>query len=219
MAIFRKTRNGYEHTNHPSGDHFDNDGKKRPLTLKAESLIGKGSERFCFIHPEDSSKVIKVNCDSGKFRDQNTIEKIYYKYLIRKNVSPNHFPRFLGTVQTSMGEGLMFDRVESHGKDELLTLEEVVKQNILNYQEVRVLVNNLYQDFYRNSIVFADGAFSNIVCIKNREGDWSLMVIDGLGARHLGIKFWLYRHVPFYARYKIKRIFTNIFRELKIRFG
>ena len=180
------------------------------LELKDELFIGKGNERICFLHPKDPKKVIKVKYNNINGRNQNIIEYRYYNHLKKNKVDFSHIAKFYGSVNTDKGEGLVFERIENYDNTSVLTLADAIKEKILEYHEVKALLNELYLNIKDNQIVFTDIGFDNIVCRKNEDKSWSLVIIDGLGTRHTGFKLWLSMNSTLYARYKVYRQFSKL---------
>lgn len=146
------------------------------LELKNENILGMGGERLCYIHPEDSTKVVKVKYNNSASRNQNLIELIYYSSLLARNVDFSHLTRFYGEVETSVGRGLVFDRVENFDKSPLLNLSQVIENKILLHDEIEILLQELQYNLRKNNIIFADIGFDNIVCKKTEDGKFSLRV-------------------------------------------
>lgn len=55
------------------------------VKLNDELLLAKGGERHCYIHPEDSQKVIKVYKENNRNK-QNDLEYLYYNYLTKRKL-------------------------------------------------------------------------------------------------------------------------------------
>ena len=51
------------------------------VILKDEDLIAEGGERFCFVHPNDVNKVIKIVYTQGVHNNQNELDFIYISFL------------------------------------------------------------------------------------------------------------------------------------------
>ena len=66
------------------------------------------------------------------------------------------------------------------------------------------MLSELYAYLYRHAIIFADVGLNNLVCHK-QNNNWHLTIIDGLGARRMGLKFFLYRKIHLLARMKLQR--------------
>ncbi len=171
-------------------------------------LLGKGNERLCYIHPADETKVIKITYKN--IRNQSMIEYIYYEYLEKRGVDFSHITHCYGWIDIDDTKGLVFDRVSNSDGSKIFSLSQSIKENILNLNHHKKLLKELENYLLKNYIIFADVSLENILCVKQEDGDYKLVIIDGLGSRHLGIKFWLYRHVIFYTKYKLKHQWKKV---------
>jgi hypothetical protein len=174
------------------------------LKLEDSLLIGKGNERLCYIHPEDDTKVIKVAYKEGKIRDQNRLEYIYNQHLEKRGVNFAHLSKCYGWVNVGQKEGLVFERVLNFDNTPALTLSKAIEEKRISIEYAQELLEELRQYLEENVILFIDVALDNIMCQKQADGSCRLIIIDGLGARRPGLKFWLYRHIRLYAKYKVK---------------
>jgi hypothetical protein len=178
------------------------------LTLDNSLLLGKGHERLCYIHPDDATKVIKIG--HKKTRNQNEIESIYYRYLARTNADLSHIIRCYGYVCANNNRGLVFDRVMNSDLSQPLTFDEAIKTKAVSKDYAKALLADLKAYLEKNCIIFADIGLGNILCPKQANGEYKLVIVDGLGARRLGLKLWLSTHIPLYARYRIKSQWKKI---------
>ncbi len=78
------------------------------LDLSNAVLIGKGTHKKCFVHPQDPSRCVKVAYNELGKRDLNREVKYLSAGYRRKHIS-TVLPRFYGTVQTSLGKGYVVD--------------------------------------------------------------------------------------------------------------
>ncbi|KKN06221.1 hypothetical protein LCGC14_1079420, partial [marine sediment metagenome] len=69
------------------------------LELTSESLVGKGLHREVHVHPNDSSKCVKVVVLRGE--EETRREQAYYHFLQRKNIEWVSLPRFYGNEETN----------------------------------------------------------------------------------------------------------------------
>lgn len=180
------------------------------LKLDESLLLGKGHERLCYIHPGDNTKVIKIPHKKQKTRNQNELESTYYEYLNRTNADFSHVAMCYGHIIIDDSRGLVFDRVMNCDKSPPLTFAEAVKSRTFSKEYAMALLNDLRSYLEKNCIVFVDIGLDNIMCPKQDNGEYKLIIVDGLGARRPGLKLWLYTHVPLYAQYKIKSQWKKI---------
>lgn len=173
------------------------------LVLNEELLIAKGNERLCYIHPEDSRKVIKLTHKENG-RQQNKLEYIYYNYLQKRAVSFQHIAECYGWETIENKRGLLFERVLNYDGSASITLSKAIEEKLLTKEYLEQLLEELRLYLEENTILFVDVGLDNIMCKELKKGVYSLVIIDGLGARRPGFKFWVYRHFLAYAKYKVK---------------
>jgi hypothetical protein len=118
------------------------------LQNKKNLIIGKGNERLCFIHPDDRSRIIKVNYKKNKSRDQNKLEFNYFKSLKKRNIDLGHIPNVYGKVQTDLGEGLVYDHIKNFDGSVSVTLYEALLNKTISIQKAVELADDLYKNFH-----------------------------------------------------------------------
>lgn len=192
-------------TNDP---RHDNSGAIRVLTLihlRHSPVLGQGSERRCYLHPTDDSKVIKVAFQGGKNRKQNRIESVYYQHLLATKADLSMLAGYFGQTETDLGPGLIFERVCNHDGSDAVSLLEALEQKRLSEALIRTLLERLAGYLHENSILFVDVGFANILLPLQKDGSYRISVIDGIGSRHPGFKFFIYRHCRPLRTYKIRK--------------
>ena len=175
------------------------------IELHEYLLLGQGNARYCYIHPEDSSKLIKVEKTRDAQKQQNTIDYIYYSYLKAQNVDLSSISTCYHWVETSIGAGLVFERIENFDNSPALTFEQAIIQRTISKETQEQLLNQLKSYLETNCILFVDVSLSNIMCKKVTADEWQLIIVDGLGARRLKLQFWLQRKIKIYAHFKIRK--------------
>jgi len=190
------------------------------IELKDELLLGDGGERLVFIHPNDSSKVIKVlQPELKRHNFQNELEFKYYNFLQRKNIDFSHITKYYGYVDTNFGKGLVFERVVDFDNTNSETLRYYLKKQLLSVEQEKSLLQELKKYLEDNEILFIDCSTQNVFCKKIAQDKYTLIIYDGLGARRDSIKLALYMRSRLYTRYKIKKqwkIFVNNCEKAKV---
>ena len=80
-----------------------------------------------------------------------------------------------------------------------------VRQGLLTCERADEMLDDLFAHLLNDWIVFADVGGNNLVYQRRLEADDRLVIIDGLGARHPGLKLWLQNKIPFLARRKLRK--------------
>ena len=177
----------------------------KKIILNEDHFLSKGGERNCYIHPNDNSKVIKIVHRQEKHNEQNKLEYMYYNYLEKKNVSLKYLSKCFGFVDTNLGEGLVFERILDFDNTPSKSFKVYLQNKSFNKLLENSLVNNLKKYLFENDILFIDVDLSNVFCQKISNDKYKLVIIDGLGARRLNWRFYLYLFSKKFTRYKIKK--------------
>ncbi len=163
--------------------------------------IARGKERTCYLHPADATKVIKISIGTESVQSKREID-FYVMLQKRPRVDYSHLPRFYGTVQTNLGQGLVLDLVSDYDGNISKSLQWYLKNGIeLSEAEshLRVLKDYLLE----NLIIFNHDMYSGNLLLQKTSADSSkLVIIDGLGDV-VSIP-WLNRF-PSHVRSKIER--------------
>lgn len=173
------------------------------VELNDDFFLSKGSERSVYIHPNDKSKVIKILYNQKSKNNQNEMEYKYYKYLEIKQVSFEHITNCYGWINTNLGKGLIFDRIEA------TQLTYIIKNKLLDEKSLILLLKDLKLYLEDNQILFTDVATLNVMCKEISENNYKLIIIDGLGPKRGGFKSFLYLKFNLYTKYKIKKQWKN----------
>ena len=174
------------------------------ITLSDELRIGRGYKRDCYRLPDDPEKVVKIEHTDDPSKNDNRIESSYYTHLQKHGVDFSHIARCYGWVETSLGRGLLFERIINHDGTLPVTLESMIKEKgPLDKQALEPLIQELGAYLKTNQILFADVGLRNILCQEIQPGTWRLVIIDGLGSTKMDLRFRLRMLFPLYNRYKI----------------
>lgn len=93
------------------------------LDLTHAKLIGQGTHKKCFIHPQNPSHCVKVAYNDLGQRDLNR-EVLYLKTRYRRKHVSTILPRFYGEVQTNFGRGYVVDYIRNADGTPCLNLQD-----------------------------------------------------------------------------------------------
>ncbi len=175
------------------------------INLDGATIIGSGNGRKCYVHPRDPSLVVKVPSSAGVPRRQNELELLYLTSLMRRGVPFNYIPRVYGLADTTRGKGLICERISNPDGRQCVTLMEAVRTGLLDQARTETLLEELRQYLLRYWIVFVDSGDGNLVWQERQHESGRLVIIDGLGGRHPNLRLWLRTHVPWIARWKMRK--------------
>ncbi len=90
------------------------------LHLNDQYLIGEGCFKKCYHHPNDTERVIKIvkstlSCHQSRryvVRIRREVKAL--RQIAQLNELKHYFPVFYGIVQTNLGEGYVFQKVDPH---------------------------------------------------------------------------------------------------------
>ncbi len=179
------------------------ENKHKIVYLNKELLLSKGSERDCYLHPDDHTKVIKIAPSEGVHRDQNNLDNHYYRYLSGSGKDLQYVTECFGFVETNLGQGLVFTRALNYNGTPSHSLKYMMFHKKIAVDTQRDLLKNLLTYLSENQIVFGDICCGNIFCKEVSKEKYTFIIVDGLGARRFNYKYWMYLKIGFYRRYKI----------------
>lgn len=180
------------------------------ITLDDSQFFAKGGERKCFVHPEDASKLIKIQYDNSLGRNQNTLDLHYYNHLKQRVSDFSGIANFHGQVETNLGGGLVFDIVRNYDGKLAQTFEDMVRKSFFSSQQEMSLLEELQQYLTKHLIVFGDVVLSNILCQEYAKNAFKLIIVDGLGARRFNFKLWLQNRSNAYAKIRINMQYEKL---------
>lgn len=178
----------------------------KEIILNNNLFLGKGGGRACYIHPEDETKVIKITySDEGRINSQNSIDFKYINYIKELDKDLSHISCCYTYVETNLGTGLIFDRVVNYDKTPSKSFRYFIANKLISLELQKELLDELKKYLEKEEILFVDNSSTNILCQEIEKDKYKLVIIDGLGAKRNGPKFWLYLKIKLYRDYKIKK--------------
>ncbi|WP_222718374.1 YrbL family protein [Aliarcobacter vitoriensis] len=177
------------------------------IELTKHDIIARGGERDCYIHPLDSTKVIKIMYETNGIMAyngaRNDIEYKYFKFLEKSNTPFSHITKCYGFVETNVGKGLVFDKVYDYNGQTSTSFLDILMQKKLTKKKENNMILELKEYIFENNILFIDYGLDNILCCQYEKDNYKLIIIDGLGSKRNGFKLWLYLNSKIYTKYKI----------------
>ena len=194
------------------------------ITLDFKNIIGEGTARVVYEHPDDDQKCIKVvTQDKLQLKKRRRgLKALFFPLssfdptqteitLVRKlerRIGENIFkyiPRFYGTVDTSAGKGSIFERV---GKE---NLETYLKTHCFDAKLEKKLIS--IRDFFiQKRIHFSDWRESNFVIQENADkSDYNIFAVDGFEYTEL-IPI---TRIPYFSKKKMTRRASRMIARLK----
>ncbi len=180
----------------------------RIINLNQAELIGRGRDRDCYRHPEVVNQCIKV---SRRPQKQTKRERVYFSLLMLWERDTSHLAHYLGSVKTSKGEGATFELMLDDNGQISETLTEVIRNQRIPKQQLRVMLDHLREYLLENQICVRDISPNNIMCQK-RDGLYRLVIVDGVsnpGVNPLNIR------LSFLSRHFIRKSWRSLEQKLE----
>lgn len=173
------------------------------IDLNTAELIGRGRDRDCYRHPQVANQCIKV---SRRPQKQTRRERVYQSLLMLWERDTSHIAHYLGPVNTSLGEGGIFELILDDTGQISETLTQAVRNKRMSRGELRIKLDHLLEYLLQNRICVRDISPNNIMCQK-AGADYRLMIVDGVsnpGVNPLTIR------VPFLAHRSIQQSWVSL---------
>jgi hypothetical protein len=205
------------------------------LDLNGLTPVACGAERLVYQHPYDASLLVKVLDSSSRhayvnlqtmrrLRNRFQREGAYRnhiaelsEYVAAQNVAAGRWSvpmaRVLGVAQTSLGLGLLVEKISDGNGGLAPTVEQLIAERGLDAALTRQL-DFFFDALADNHIILNDISARNIVAGENTEGNSGLFLIDGFGSKQA---------IPIYAcsktlnRRRIQRKYQKMMYKLQLR--
>ena len=164
------------------------------LDLSGAVLIGKGTHKKCFVHPQDATRCVKVAYNELGKRDLNREVKYLSGRYRRTHVS-TILPRFYGTVQTSLGEGYVVDFLKNADGTPCLSLKMWLETLVPNPQLdplIQQAMLALKQKIREEQVLCLAIYPENILFQRDADGNYRPFLVNDLGnAARVPLAYWL----------------------------
>ena len=178
--------------------------------LDKNHYIGEGEIRFCYEHPHDEKRCIKIPRKETT-RDYTEKELKYFKKLSKRSRVNFQFPfyaDFLGEVETNLGRGQIFDLVRDETTNNISkTLEYyLTKSNSIDDEKLEGALKLLKKQMINHKVFTRDLRARNICCRIKMDGAVELVLVDGIGHRDFfPFADWFY----YFSKKKVDRTFSR----------
>lgn len=181
------------------------------LQISATYLIGKGSERGCYVHPENSGRCIKINHSAVTKQSKNELE--YLAVLQQRNISWQHIPQFYGMVKTNLGDGMVYDLIRDYDGEVSNTLAHYLRGETDSdeAQQIAAALKEFRRYLLSQHIMVRDPNATNFALQKCSRDRVQLVLIDGIGNANFAP---LFNRLDWFVELKIKRKWRHFERSL-----
>lgn len=149
------------------------------IKLEKFNFVGKGTNRACYIHPDNLDKCIKVTISNDSSESNREIK--YYKYLENRSISFENIAKYYGIAKTDLGDGGVFDLVRDEDGNISKTLSYYLQKDELTKEILNPipLLKELRKYTIDEGIVVKDLNTKNMLYKKTDKGA-KLILIDGV---------------------------------------
>lgn len=151
------------------------------IQLSETTFIAKGKLRSTHEYPGNDSLCIKICNDSPVAIHRQKREVKFYKKMEKRKISFEYIAPYVGEVQTNLGTGYIYQRVINPDGSIPCDLNELLRSSDEGNQEILQQIQQLGLFLKKHSIFFHDALLCNILCRKEANGKYSLILIDALG--------------------------------------
>ena len=177
------------------------------ITLDDNSMIGQGTLRACYLHPQDDTLIIKVG-RAGQVDgdDANRKELLSYQKLRQRHENLHHISHCHGFVETNKGKGLVCDCIRDNSGEIARTIWDiVVYEDACDIEHILEVARTLCDYLIANDLFLFDINLKNIVLRKNRENSYKAYAVDLKGPYDNKEFLQLSSRITFLGRKKLKR--------------
>ena len=153
------------------------------IYINLSSLIGKGSHRKCYVHPENKDLCVKIIVNNGGIEESKR-EQSYYRLLEKRNISWEMLPRYYGVIESNLGHGAVFDLIRDYDGEISKTLEYYLSSSEMLELQCPCFLQAFYslkKYLYKYKIITMDLKPENILYKKTSDKDGHLIIIDNIG--------------------------------------
>lgn len=151
------------------------------LDLENAVVIGKGSSRICYLHPYEKNKCIKINYSDNP--GITSKELSHYRRHENRKISWEMVAVSYGTVETSMGKGVVFSLARDFNGNISRTLDYYLRMEAVPFEfdNLAVALKRFKRYLRTERIPVREIKADNLVYQRVSESFGKVIIIDGLG--------------------------------------
>ncbi|MGJ8656378.1 MAG: YrbL family protein [Akkermansiaceae bacterium] len=172
------------------------------IELKDEHFIDAGAYCRCYENPLDLNECIKVTRTNSKAKKRLRVDLSYYRKLHRYGVDLKHVADYLGACKTSVGDGYRYECVRDSDASISKTLKHYFNQPDVDKEKLYSLLDDLGNYLVKNKILINDMHSENILVRVEDDGEFHLVIVDGIGDR---VAITMFNLIPSLLKAKIIR--------------
>lgn len=177
------------------------------IYLNNNLLIGRGTLRASYLHPENSAFIIKVPADGQDSGIQaNHKELKGYRRLVRQHGQLDCISHCHTIIETSLGPGLVCDCIrDEDGAVSKTIWDLVIYQDVCDIDYLQQVAGKFCELLIARDIFLFDINLKNIAMKRLVDGSCQPYAIDLKGPYDNNEFLGLSSHIKFLARRKLKR--------------
>ena len=182
------------------------------LYIERSLLIGTGTTRDCYTHPEDGKRCIKIAKPGNYMRCKKEIK--YFKHLLKRDISWEMLAQFHGIVETDKGPGFVFCLIKDYTGEVSKTLDYYLMSDSerVDVGTLMSAIDDLRGYLFNERIVVRDPKSWNLMYQKTSAEGRKLIIVDGVGNNDA---IPLSTHFELFRQKKIGRKWGRFIRHLK----
>lgn len=161
--------------------------ESKVVELREELFYGNGRHKKCYIHPENENLCIKVPYNNGGKIDLE--REVKFVRLLKKNKKDcSILPEYFGKIQTSRGDGYVFELIKDYDGAKNLTLEDYLSNEELlkkNFGIIVDLLKFLKENLLKNQIITMGLFPENIIFQKIDYDKYRVRIVNDMGSAAL----------------------------------
>lgn len=180
-------------------------GKEYNNLAMREFFLAEGSERVCFLNPENKNAVIKLSFNS-RFK-QTKREIKYFSFLKKRKIPFIHIPNYYGFIKGTNCLAIIQQLIKNYNGTQPERFIDFAKRSPENAKN---LLKEAFLYLYRYNIIPCDLTCNNMLIAEIKPKTYRFFFIDGL---HPTDFIPIAKYCPALGRLKMKRKFAALLTE------
>ena len=186
------------------------------IHLTESLLIGKGAHKKVYTDPTDTGRCIKIPHITPDADLEKELQ--YRRARARRNLKSKMLPAYYGTVQTNLGTGYVFERVQDFDGKTSRTISQLLAEASADKTRIP-FVETVMQKFkmmlFDELLVTSNMEAVNFAVQRISEKEFTIRVTDNIGSP---VFIPLAYYVDYFARRRIKRYWVRFLNQMQKKY-
>lgn len=154
-----------------------------PVKLTDDLLIGLGDHKKVYMDPRDGSRCIKILQSPGDMDWKRELR--YRRSRDRRRLSSSLLTSYYGTVATTLGEGLLFERVTDYDGSPSRTIQDILSGDFGAPDcpgFLRKVLSSFRDDLFRERIITSNMEAANFLVQRRTIDKFRVRIVDNIGS-------------------------------------